>query len=352
MNKNLPSTFQFPYQLQLEYNLLMKSKGIFLRKQLNADPHKLETLYEQLINAWNQNHTEALNKTLDLKYQELRRIQNLIESNGTAYKAEEEQRFRIHIATKYQELKEEEKTSRDHITIKSQELTQKLNDLEMRRNDFKGAVEIWKTDINERKANLILRLAEFEDQQALLTDLEKLLDKLLQEKDSLLNQLTESKQTWMKNCEILDQQKTSLGSVLEKLKKKQLKVLKKIDQTKSNKSAEYNQILNLYQINLQTSKNQWMKNLETLNNQLNWNMTKSIDQLLEKLKLEKVESMEPFPETLKISFRLFPYSAILTTSTTIESDIRKLSIQLDQVLTRIGISKEDFFNRMDQNKKV
>ena len=85
MSKKAENTFQLPYQLEREYHLLMKTKESFLKNLTNAECRKLETLYEQLIDVWNQNNIQNLSEVLNQKYQELREIQQLKESTSKDY---------------------------------------------------------------------------------------------------------------------------------------------------------------------------------------------------------------------------------------------------------------------------
>src|SRR4051812_7988696 len=93
MKKNHLLMYQFPLQIQREYHHLMKTKESFSKNLSRAEHLKLVTLYAQLVDVWNQNHTEKLSKELDLKFQELREIQKELESDCKNFKQTIEKSF-------------------------------------------------------------------------------------------------------------------------------------------------------------------------------------------------------------------------------------------------------------------
>jgi hypothetical protein len=97
MKNQAPNIYNLPLQLQKEYHLLIKTKGEFSKKQSRADQYALTTLYDELVDVWNRDTTEALKTDLDQKYQELREIQKELENNCEEYKIKEEQKYNKNI---------------------------------------------------------------------------------------------------------------------------------------------------------------------------------------------------------------------------------------------------------------
>jgi hypothetical protein len=161
MSKKELNTYELPHQIQREFHQLMNSKENFKKNLSHAEQQKLETLYAQLKDVWNQSLIETLKASLEEKYQELRQMQKLIEQDWTEYE-------RI-VET---ELKED-------IKQKSTRLNQESGRLQQTQNNLNRDIQIWKNDIIIRDTKLRariknlnleseLRLKESEEQEKLL----------------------------------------------------------------------------------------------------------------------------------------------------------------------------------------
>jgi len=331
MSKKSLNTYQFPNQIQREYNLLMKSKGSFLRNLTNAEQHKLETSYQLLKNVWDQNTTLKLNEILDQKYQELRKIQKDIETNGEEY------------------AKIEEMKLQKSMQMKLQNLNQRKSELNRMNSNFKHTVKVWKSDIIQREKKLNAIQNPIEIQNSYLAEKRNILTEQLTMKKLLSEQLIKSKESWSKKKEILNQLEKKLNEDLRVEKESYSKVLNEIQLLLEKRSQELKKISETHQKNLELINSNFQKELMTIEKQADLNLRQNIKELLENLKKEKLANMENFPVKLKNSIMQWPYSGIYQQNTSIENESEKLSKQLEQVLTRIGINKNDFFNMMDRN---
>jgi hypothetical protein len=137
MPRNTPqSTYALPSRIQEEYQDLMRSKEIFLKKRTPAESRVLETLYDALSAAWNRNLIEALRSDLERTYRELREIQGELRSNFNGYEKGVEV-----------ELKRS-------IEKRSNDLGRRKSELASGLSHLKGDVKTWKADIERREKSL------------------------------------------------------------------------------------------------------------------------------------------------------------------------------------------------------
>src|SRR5690554_4481396 len=127
-NKTHP-TYKFPKRIQEEYMMLMSSKDHFLKKVTSAEARNLENLYDQLKESWGQNRTEQLNKILNQKYEELRKLQKELSQNWQVYETN----------TADQELKD---IKNGEIALKNQKAL------------FTPKLQTWKEDTMKRDIEL------------------------------------------------------------------------------------------------------------------------------------------------------------------------------------------------------
>jgi hypothetical protein len=161
-----------------------------------------------------------------------------------------------------------------------------------------------------------------------------------------------SRESWNKKKEILDQLENELSEDLKIEKESYSKVLNEIQQVQEKHLRGLKRISEIHQKDLELSNSNYQKSLKEIEEQANLNLKIEINKLLEKLKKEKLECLENFPVKLKNSIMQWPYSMIYQQNTSIENESEKLSKQFEQVLTRIGINKKDFFNMMDRNLDI
>jgi len=332
MSKKSLNTYQFPNQIQREYNLLMKSRESFLRNLTSAEQRKLETSYQLLKNVWDQNTTLKLNEILDQKYQGLREIQKDIETNGEEY-------------AKIEELKLQKS-----MQMKLQNLNQRKSELNRMNSDFKNTVKIWKTDIIQREKKLNAIQNPIEIQNSYLAEKRNILTEQLTMKKMLLEQLMTSRENWRKKKEILDQLEIKLNEDLRIEEENCSKVLNEIQlEKKKKRSLELKRISETHQRNLDLMNLNFEKDLTMIEEHAKTNLMTTTIKLLENLKKEKLERMSEFPEKLKNLIVLWPYWSICQQNTSIENESKQLTKQLEQRLIKIGINKDDFLLMMDNN---
>ena len=164
----------------------------FLERVTNAERAALETLYVQLEKTWELNLTESLNNDLDLKYQELRKLQKEKEKNWQHWKADTMQ--------KYTHTLQESSNS----------LRLKETNLQKQKKNFNDTLKIWKADILEREAKL-------KEKDNYLTKLRA----KYPESQILKKQLEEDlKMKKSGNNLVLKQDKEEYNSLVKQLKKK------------------------------------------------------------------------------------------------------------------------------------
>lgn len=343
MSKKGLNTYQLPHQVQREYHQLMNSKENFKKNLSPAEQHKLETLYAQLKDVWNQNLIESLKTSLEKKYQELREIQTLIEQDWTKYEKIVEQELKVTIQQYSRQLEKGETNLKEK---------QKL----LNKN-----IETWKADIIKSQEKLQLRTKNLN-----LEFNQKL--KKVQEQEKQLNieeeKLKEIKNLNSETLNLEEKQIQELKNLLiETSKRKDLESTKSLAQ-----EAPFQQSL----ISLRTQLETNLKSLRIENekkaaglakkrkaNQLSFekqkkeleeNLKNYESELLIQLREELATELTNCPEELIQLFKLGDDFEISKRLTLLTNDTEQLGKALTRELTKIGLTKEKFLERLEKNQ--
>ncbi len=254
MSKNALTTYQFPTQMQWEYHQLMNSKESFLKNLSSVEQRKLEALYAELTSAWHRNHTEILNQDLEMQYQELREIQQIIESDCSDFKKNTEQKLAASIQKKEQKL--QMKKSKFALKKKNFEQTQLQQNLILE----KKQQDLIKKQQTLKEKQEFLGLESRKKLQLLDEATEK-----VNEKQQLLTETLREQDIKSYNYK---QTQTSYQNDLKNLQNLLDSDLKKIQTEKEQKLAEYKKLESNYQQDLNKKEESLKKDLLTYENNL------------------------------------------------------------------------------------
>ncbi len=324
MNTKAPLTYQFPIEKQREYFQLIKSKEDFSKKLTNAEQHKLEILYAQLHDAWNQNRSETLNAQLQQKYIELREIQRTIDYDLAKFEMIVEAELKIDIEQKLTKLIKEEQDLTSEEKNFEQEKKKRRTALEMKKENLNGNIQLWKEDIILKEENLKQKSMNLTREENLLKAEEKKLEDLLNQKNLLIKKKEETSNS-------LDSLLTQHSNYLKNQREKLQIALNKREEKLKQEEEPYQKNLKDYE--------------ETLRNQLKEFENKQLEKLREELSME----VQRCPEDLKNYFLIGDYLSVSKAKSMIARELNQRRSALKRDLTKIGVSEERFFELMSQN---
>ncbi len=321
MSKKSLTTFEFPKEIQREFHLLMKSKDSFSKKITDAEHRKLETLYAQLNDAWNQNLTGKLMMTLDQKFQELRETQRAIESDFSEYRRE--------LMTKYTtDLEEKGRALELKKMAFEKQKTGFFDFLNKCGNDIKEKEKNWTLQKENSMQELQMNLKNQESQELLLaSEREKLSEKLklknliLEKQKKLSNEFNSTQQAYQQS---INELKNGQEQNLQNLKAKKLQASSK----------------------LKSEEEPFQNDLQNLEHNLNSDLSNYEKNLLNELKNEILKEIPDCPVELRNYFQSGDYSSITLKCTALSSETEKLGKALNRELTKIGISVHDFLTKI------
>jgi len=348
MSKKEQNIYQLPYEVQREYHKLMNSKESFLKKHSHAELRKLETLYARLQDVWNQNRIENLKMDLEKKSQELREIQNQIGQGLQSYEQIVEA-----------ELKED-------LNLKTKALTNRIETFQLKKSDLRLQVKNWKEDLQEREKRLLIKISDSK-----LMEQEKELI-LKEEKEKYIKREKELSKTLLKReneeLEILNLLKLDSEKIMTEYKEKldnftlesritstqelpyqqDLESLNETHQEKMKKMrAEKSERLKQFQEQQQTN----LESLKNLRTELEKSLKDYEANLVGQLRQEMSEEIVNCQEELVSYFRQGDEFSITKKTTSLLNETEKLGTALGRELTKIGMTKEEYFRKFDKNKK-
>lgn len=335
MSKKILPTYEFPAQIQKQYNLLMNSKESFSMKISSADKQKLETLYGRLQNALDQNLTEILKMEYDQKSTELTNSQLNEESNWKLVKEKSILKYQTALEedeklTHYEEqLFEEKKRNLKGFVQKLRDDTQKREKtwIEKKQKQLKELGTSLET-LDTQDLLLMNERNELEKKQSLLTNLSK-------EGAHLYSELNSLESNYQKNIEKLKKQ---LDSNLRPLRQKKSQLLNELKEKQQDSQKIIDE-------QLRTTNSNLSKILSELEKSLKEEESIQLKQLREDL-LKEVRNC---PSELKTAFLIGDFLEISKRRSTLTEETEKLGTALERELGKIGGDTNQFLKVMAEN---
>ena len=317
------------------YHHLMNSKDEFLTSLSPAASRSLTTSYELLEDAWNRNNTEALKKTLDQRYQELRRIQSELRSNFDEFSKSIEQELKASLRKKSERLK----TERENF--------------EEKRTNSNELFETWKVDITKEEQNLIALQERYATISLMRTEAEQLqqvnsvkrrstLSVLSKRLEQTLSKLGETQKL---NAQALSSREELLATWRQDLQRKRQAFLDGL-KNKSVPGLPTMQGLSVKKkqasANLKRAQETSKRALEVERKSLEESLHDFENKSLEQLWNEQLAQVPDMPDDLRKFLREEPISLRLLKLKRIEKERMEHLKTLTRVLTKRGIDLDDF----------
>ena len=328
------SIYEFPEEIRTNYMRLMSSKESFLKKLSSAERRTLQTLYDQLTDAWNQNTTKKLNSDLDQKYQELRTMQEELQENCKSYALQYEQ-----------ELK-------DQLEIKE-------SILKMDRSQLMSNVLTWKQDIIEReqrldrkKEKLTAKRSELNANSEVLEmdqELLKVEEEKLRTEEEKLKKLKEMKASAERKL------KTELQNLRVTLQNKRIDLMTKLQGLKEKNESDLNTLRSKKKIESQKLKEKqtaYNQKREEIRQELRQKNLSSLNGLLDSLKEEILTEFSHYPTGIKNYLMQEEFLMISKSKSVLSKELSQRQNALTRKLTRLGIDVEDFLSQFDSNQSM
>gem|GEM_PF-4743145 len=244
MNNNLRITYSLPKEILEELRHLMTSKESFMKNLSPAELTRLQTSYDRLINAINQNNTVKLSNDLAENSLKLEDLLKQTENEGINLRSILEQNLTGSITTNLKSLQSE------GVNLEKNKLsfrTTKLN--------WKKDIEQSQQNLNSRNELLVLKKTKLTTKNLTLATKQQQLKQLLREQEEQLQSVQETLNSSLR-CALINCQEQQIKLDLL-LSKKQLM------------SVTYNRELTTYKNNLKDLEAQLNKKLQTKLTQFN-----------------------------------------------------------------------------------
>jgi chromosome segregation ATPase len=228
MSNQTPNIYKFPKLVEKEFHQLMTTKESFSKNLLSADRHKLETLYDQLQNAWDLNNTHILNDRLQMKYLEVRQTQRIMNQDWTHYE------------------KSIEKELQKDLKAKLKTLEDRTKDLEIKKEISIDIIRAWKDDINKKNLILNEKKENLEKKKQMLTmgseerlEMKKIMEIQLNEEDEKIKELQKSYEDLLDRISGIRRDQEQLPDKFDKLTGRETKEIEKLVREEEGLSEEF-----------------------------------------------------------------------------------------------------------------
>ncbi|TDE09162.1 competence protein CoiA family protein [Dyadobacter psychrotolerans] len=275
---------------------------------------------------------QALENQSTKKYDELREIQQHIESNGENYRKQLTER------------------SQQDLNQREQDLTRLKLSLFSKEENLKKQTKIWRDDINSKikaldtkkvlieqqaKTRLTTLQSEFENWEQTQNLYQIELQNSEQKKNDMDNQLNPKRLILMEKQTLLQKKSQQLTAKSSQLRSKRQDYQMNMQKLKNESELRMNQ-----------EKTAFDQNLQNLNKTLEQNLTETENSLLEQLRIEISEEHQDSTEKLKELLKQGDYSTLSLLQRNLKENCEKLEANLIRDLTRNGYRLEDFLNKM------
>lgn len=325
MSSKKASIYNYPHQMEREYYLLMKSRITFSKNLSSVEQRKLNTLYEELESAWNQNNIELLNSTLNRKYKGLRILQSELNQNKKNIEVLVEQ-------------------------IGNQEIESNWRGLKMKRQNLRAKKEIleknlktWSQDIIQKEAKLMTSKEMLMKNQEIFSEQKNKVDLALKEEDLKITELENEYQKISKLKE----------SLLKTILKEEMSFQMSLNKIKQENSTTLNQLadsLKMKRSQLTTEETESIKAQGSLRNKLEENLKQEEETLLKEWILRNSKDLNSYPQAIIQLFKDGNYSMI---SKQVQLNLKEFEQRLTALkknISKIGKTEEWYFARFDESR--